>query len=49
MNARGVSLCEIIDRVSPELIGRHLYFADALEPDPLIRASGELRLSRLLL
>jgi short-chain Z-isoprenyl diphosphate synthase len=47
--AEGTSLPDIIDRICPEQIGRHLYLADAPEPDLIIRTSGELRLSGFLL
>jgi short-chain Z-isoprenyl diphosphate synthase len=46
---RGAPLADIVARVSPELIGRHLYLTGAPEPDLIIRTSGELRLSGFLL
>ena len=45
----GASLAEVVERVTPELIGRHLYLTGAPEPDLIIRTSGELRLSGFLL
>lgn len=46
---RGTSLAEMVEQVTPELIGRHLYLTSAPEPDLIIRTSGELRLSGFLL
>jgi short-chain Z-isoprenyl diphosphate synthase len=45
----GAALPEIIADVCPEKIGRHLYLADAPEPDLIIRTSGEVRMSGFLM
>ena len=48
-HARGQSLEHVIDELSPELIGEHLYTTGTPDPDLIIRTSGEIRLSGFLL
>jgi len=48
-HARGQSLEDVIDELSPELIGEHLYTTGTPDPDLIIRTSGEIRLSGFLL
>src|SRR5690625_4741190 len=45
----GASLAEVIDCLSAEEIGKHLYTAGLPDPDFVIRTSGEIRLSGFLL
>ena len=47
--SRGRSLEDVIDELSPELIGEHLYTTGTPDPDLIIRTSGEIRLSGFLL
>ena len=48
-HARGQSLEDVIDELSPELISEHLYTTGTPDPDLIIRTSGEIRLSGFLL
>ncbi|HEX3209021.1 MAG TPA: polyprenyl diphosphate synthase [Geminicoccaceae bacterium] len=46
---RGSKLEDVIENVTPEAIGRHLYVASLPDPELIIRTSGEIRLSGFLL
>ena len=46
---RGVSMEDLADSVSVDLIGSHLYTGDQPDPDLVIRTSGEQRLSGFML
>ena len=46
---QGRSLADVVDKMSSDDIGRHLYAADLPDPDLIIRTSGEVRLSGFLL
>ena len=48
-HARGQSLEDVIDELSPDLISEHLYTTGTPDPDLIIRTSGEIRLSGFLL
>jgi short-chain Z-isoprenyl diphosphate synthase len=43
------SLAEVIELITPEMVGRSLYSPDLPDPDLIIRTSGEIRLSGFLL
>jgi short-chain Z-isoprenyl diphosphate synthase len=46
---RGAKLDDVIARVTPAAISRHLYVASLPDPELIIRTSGEIRLSGFLL
>ncbi len=48
-SAAGASIEEIAEMLDPELISKHLYTGGQLDPDLIIRTSGEQRLSGFLL
>jgi short-chain Z-isoprenyl diphosphate synthase len=47
--AKGRTLADVIDMVTPDAVGRHIYSPDLPDPDLIIRTSGEIRLSGFLL
>jgi len=49
LEAGGAALADAAERMSPELIEKHLYTAGLPDPDLIIRTSGEVRLSGFML
>lgn len=49
LQAKGASLAQAIESVTPEAIQSHLYTAGLPDPDLIIRTSGEIRMSGFLL
>jgi short-chain Z-isoprenyl diphosphate synthase len=49
MAAQGTTLPEAVARLTPTAVANHLYTAGLPDPDLIIRASGEIRLSGFLL
>ena len=47
--SKGAELADVIKRVTPAMISRHLYVASLPDPELIIRTSGEIRLSGFLL
>jgi short-chain Z-isoprenyl diphosphate synthase len=47
--ARGETLADVIDDLTPEAIEAHLYTVGTPDPDLIIRTSGEIRLSGFLM
>jgi short-chain Z-isoprenyl diphosphate synthase len=46
---KGRTLEEVVEAVTPDAVGRHIYSPDLPDPDLIIRTSGEIRLSGFLL